>query len=385
MAPQNHLPLEREDQSLKLCHVTLSPLFRHWLSKKTKKKTPSMAFRPLKRLLWRYAQQPFPENLFPGKHLPVKYQKQGEKPRHPSHQLNRLKTESFKPLKGDERQDPSWVEVERFTPFHSVISPQRDHPPRESREMVYSLFDGEALKASFERVKKGPKVKVYKAQLLERKKLALFYGNLSKRSLEKILRQAALSPGFFHERLLTLLESRLDVILYRSGFFESLGQARQWIRQKSILVNGAPLTISSALLKSGDIVRIDPAAAFQLAQGLVDPLPKTKTQSRERSRDSFQSFESLFRFTVKKGEFFSNSQRRDDSLFSGLKKIESRVETLYPLSWQRRLARLSLPPVKPLHLEICYRQLMIVVLFQPQKILFPTHLSFHLIQRSFHS
>lgn len=75
-------------------------------------------------------------------------------------------------------------------------------------------------------------------QLHQRKKLRWFYGELSTKKLRQIIqdikkRTPLLLPQFFQE-----MEQRLDVILYRSGFFPSLHAARQWILHRRIFVNG---------------------------------------------------------------------------------------------------------------------------------------------------
>lgn len=57
---------------------------------------------------------------------------------------------------------------------------------------------------------------------------------------------------------LILLESRIDTILYRTGFVSSIFEARQVISHKKILVNNEVVNIRSYLLKSTDILSIHP-------------------------------------------------------------------------------------------------------------------------------
>jgi len=52
------------------------------------------------------------------------------------------------------------------------------------------------------------------------------------------------------------LELRLDNVLYRLGYGDSRAQSRQIVTHGHVLVNGRPLNIASAVLKSGDVVAI---------------------------------------------------------------------------------------------------------------------------------
>ena len=107
---------------------------------------------------------------------------------------------------------------------------------------------------------------IYKSQLRERKKLALLYGNLSKKEIYRTIQKAEKYRGALRDNILRVLESRLDVILYRVGFFKSIPTARQWIIHRKILVNQQVVTIAHYQLKSGDVVSVDPRKACLLMQ-----------------------------------------------------------------------------------------------------------------------
>jgi small subunit ribosomal protein S4 len=66
------------------------------------------------------------------------------------------------------------------------------------------------------------------------------------------------------ERLLQLLESRLDNIAYRMGFGASRSEARQVVRHNAILVNGKRVNIPSYRLNPGDVIEVAPKAKDQL-------------------------------------------------------------------------------------------------------------------------
>ena|SRR3990167_7878101 len=68
---------------------------------------------------------------------------------------------------------------------------------------------------------------------------------------------------------LILLESRIDTILYRTGFVSSIFEARQVISHKKILVNNRVVNVRSYLLKSSDILSIHPKHSSVLRLNLV--------------------------------------------------------------------------------------------------------------------
>ncbi len=90
-------------------------------------------------------------------------------------------------------------------------------------------------------------------QLREKQKLRFSYGILE-RQFRRFFDQAKKSPTNTGEFLLTLLERRLDNVVYRLGFADSRSQARQIVRHGHILVNGRKTDIPSFLVKPGDTI-----------------------------------------------------------------------------------------------------------------------------------
>lgn len=93
----------------------------------------------------------------------------------------------------------------------------------------------------------------YGAQLREKQKVRRIYGILEKQ-FRKYFKMAEKMKGITGENLLLLLECRLDNMIYRMGFADSRGQARQLVRHRHFLVNGKGVNIPSYLLKGGDVV-----------------------------------------------------------------------------------------------------------------------------------
>jgi small subunit ribosomal protein S4 len=106
-------------------------------------------------------------------------------------------------------------------------------------------------------------------QLREKQKVKRLYGLLEKQ-FRRTFEKAEKSKGITGERLLVLLEQRLDNILYRLGLASSRAQARQLINHGHVLVNGKKVTIASYQVNPGDVVSIKDAfsANVHLQQAL---------------------------------------------------------------------------------------------------------------------
>ncbi|MDP3057969.1 MAG: 30S ribosomal protein S4 [bacterium] len=99
------------------------------------------------------------------------------------------------------------------------------------------------------------KVTEYGVQLREKQKARRIYGVLE-RQFRRYFATAAREKGITGERLLQLLELRLDNVVYRSNFAESRSQARQFVRHGHFIVNGSRVNIPSYLVKEGDVLEV---------------------------------------------------------------------------------------------------------------------------------
>lgn len=95
----------------------------------------------------------------------------------------------------------------------------------------------------------------YRLQLREKQKVKRTYGVLEKQ-FRNYYGLAVKQQGITGENLLRVLESRLDNVIYRSGFASSRQEARQVVRHGSIAVNNRRVTIASYRVKSGDQVNL---------------------------------------------------------------------------------------------------------------------------------
>lgn len=102
----------------------------------------------------------------------------------------------------------------------------------------------------------------YALQLREKQKLRRMYGVLEKQ-FSNYYKEAARIKGSTGENLLSLLECRLDNVVYRMGFGSTRAEARQLVSHKAILVDGNIVNIASYRVKANQIVSIRERAKKQ--------------------------------------------------------------------------------------------------------------------------
>ena len=95
----------------------------------------------------------------------------------------------------------------------------------------------------------------YGLQLREKQKAKRFYGVLEKQ-FAHYFELAEKRKGITGENLLAILESRFDNIVYRLGFTMSRAEARQMVRHGHFNLNGKRVTVSSILVKPGDVITL---------------------------------------------------------------------------------------------------------------------------------
>lgn len=95
----------------------------------------------------------------------------------------------------------------------------------------------------------------YGMQLDEKQKLAFIY-NVRERQLRNYYKKAAKMPGRTGANLLSLLERRLDNVVYRAGFAATIWAARQLVVHGHILVNGKRLDLPSYQVRVGDVITL---------------------------------------------------------------------------------------------------------------------------------
>ena len=99
------------------------------------------------------------------------------------------------------------------------------------------------------------KVSEYGLQLKEKQKAKFIYGVLEK-PFRNYYKKADRMKGMTGTNLMTILESRLDSVIFRMGFARTRREARQVVDHKHVLVNGKCVNIPSYLVKAGDVIEI---------------------------------------------------------------------------------------------------------------------------------
>ena len=110
-------------------------------------------------------------------------------------------------------------------------------------------------KSNRELKRANKKVSEYGLQLREKQKAKFIYGVLEK-PFHNYYEKADQMKGMTGTNLMTMLESRLDNVVFRMGFARTRKEARQIVDHKFILVNGKQVNIPSYLVKAGDVIEI---------------------------------------------------------------------------------------------------------------------------------
>ena len=93
-------------------------------------------------------------------------------------------------------------------------------------------------------------------QLRAKQKLKGYYGNITEKQFRKIYAEAVRQRGDTSEKLIGLLECRLDAIVYRAKFVATVFASRQFINHGHVNVNGRRVNIPSYCCKPGDVVEV---------------------------------------------------------------------------------------------------------------------------------
>jgi len=99
------------------------------------------------------------------------------------------------------------------------------------------------------------KVSEYGLQLREKQKTKRIYGVLEGQ-FKGYYVKADKMKGITGENMLSLLERRLDNVVYRMGIAASRSQARQLVTHNHFTVNGSPVNIASYQTKAGDVIAV---------------------------------------------------------------------------------------------------------------------------------
>ena len=117
------------------------------------------------------------------------------------------------------------------------------------------IYLGIDKKSNRELKRANKKISEYGLQLREKQKAKFIYGVLEK-PFHNYYEKADQMNGMTGENLMTMLESRLDNVIFRMGLARTRRESRQIVGHKFVTVNGKSVNIPSYLVKAGDVIEI---------------------------------------------------------------------------------------------------------------------------------
>lgn len=132
------------------------------------------------------------------------------------------------------------------------------------------------------------KASEYSLQHRAKQKTKRFYG-VSESQMLKYFLMAEKRKGIAGENLLSLLETRLDNVVYRMGLGMSRPEARQFVNHAHFIVNGRKVNIPSYLVKPGDVIALrDKSRSLDKFAAVIEAnSSRTAPKWLEKSGDSF--------------------------------------------------------------------------------------------------
>ena len=147
----------------------------------------------------------------------------------------------------------------------------------------------------------GTRTSDFGLQLREKQKVKRMYGILE-RQFRRYFAEAERRKGNTGANLLSLLESRLDNVVYRMGFGSTRAEGRQLVSHKAITVNGQVVNIASYMVKVGDVVAVREKSKKQLR--IVDSLKLAEGQGMPNwVQVDASKLEGVFKKTPDRDEF----------------------------------------------------------------------------------
>jgi small subunit ribosomal protein S4 len=147
---------------------------------------------------------------------------------------------------------------------------------------IWGLPKGESLRSVKNERRKKKKPSLYGKLLGVKQSFRFFYCNLQEKSFKRLLKQSVESPLTTLDRFVSFLESRLDVVLFRSCFVSSMYKSRQLINHGNVSVNGKLVRNPGTNLAPLDLIEID------------ENLFKNESKIQSMSNDLKKNFSSRF-------------------------------------------------------------------------------------------
>ena len=282
------------------------------------------------------------------------------------------------------------------------------------------IFSLGQLKAEFSRKQVvHNKSSHFKTLLEERKKCMIAYGCLNKKQMQNLFLQAKALHGKSDENFIKIAESRLDLTLFRICFFPTISSARQWIHHGHILVNNSVVNLPGYQLKGGDIITVAPEKRVLLKRKIsLFITKKIKIRPSHYSVRVKAFYAILKSCIVFQSQYMEQTKKRliEFYLKKTFLKIKKSVHKKYPLFYllpkvflfftkkgntqqllpflkmrnlftsarplRQRVGSFKISGMKPLNLEVCYKKMVAIFLYSPQKVALPASIDLHSIAKS---
>lgn len=217
---------------------------------------------------------------------------------------------------------------------------------------------------SFSAKQKFNKLSFFNKSLQIKQSLKHFYSNISEKTFQHLLIKSIKSQSKTINKLISLLESRIDSVLYRASFVTSFHMSRQLINHGFVFVNSKQIYSNQISLFQGDFIEIKDKNIF-LRNKLIDILNQgkfkqyfslipAKNQSYPTTKFNILKKDKNFLDLLKKSLNLKNR-----NLTPLLKKIFFEYNQLLNIQKTKKLE------LVPLHLEVNYKLLKIVFLWDP--------------------
>jgi len=186
----------------------------------------------------------------------------------------------------------------------------------------YNLYNLSSLNKNLFSKKRKKRMTVYKRQLMAKQRLRRYYGSIREKQFFSLYKKASLYKGSPSSNLFVLLERRLDVIIFRSGFAPSIYSSRQLISHGHVLVNNKKVTISSYIVQNKDLIQINKSSI---------PIVKRLMLEKYNSSNKIKSF-------IKKNFLIPIYLEVNFNIFSAtLINTPTRKKIPYPIKFSKNL------------------------------------------------
>lgn len=148
-------------------------------------------------------------------------------------------------------------------------------------QIIKSLYRKSYLQFNYSRImQKKKKMKVYTRDYIVKLhnllKFRVYYGDMTIKKFRKYLQKVNTRRLDFESKLCFLLESRLDILLFRLNFVKTPREAREYIKCKKVKINDKTINSLNYQLYINDIITFDKNLSINFYENLLNNLEKKK-------------------------------------------------------------------------------------------------------------